>query len=222
MTPADVSVIIPTLNEEAQIAESINSAFNAGAKEVIVVDGGSSDKTLVTASDTRAKFLSSKPGRGAQLNCGFQAATGKYVLFLHADNRLSEDCLQQVCDADDPVWGAFQQAIQANGVLYRLLERGNATRVKLRRMPFGDQAVFVRTDTLREIGGVAELPLMEDVDLAQRLRRIAPPLLLPGPVSVDARRWQKRGVIRQTARNWFIQIAHTCGVSPQRLRTWYR
>ena len=223
MKPSDVSVVIPARNEASTVAGAIRSALNAGAVEIIVADGGSSDETIDRANEAGAtRIVRSTPGRGRQLNCGLQAVTGSLVLFLHADSRLGTQCLQQICDASGEVWGAFRQQIDAPGILYRLLESGNALRVKTRRMPFGDQAIFVDKKVLLEQGGIADIPLMEDVDLSRRLRRSSRPLLLDGPVIVSARRWQRRGVIRQTLRNWSIQAAYALGVRPEQLNKWYQ
>ena len=222
MNPSDVSVILPTRNEESEIQAAIESAKAAGAKEIIVADGGSSDHTVSIAQSLGVAVVNSDAGRGTQLNSGLQLATREFVLFLHADNRLGENCLQQICDSSDCVWGAFQQAIQCDGVLYRWLEKGNAARVRWRKMPFGDQAIFANRSQLLSVGGVPEIPLMEDVDLSRRLRRVASPVLLPGPIEVNSRRWQQRGIVRQTALNWTIQMAYACGASPERLTQWYR
>jgi hypothetical protein len=89
-------------------------------------------------------------------------------------------------------------------------------------MPFGDQAIFVRRDVFKKQGGFAEIPLMEDVELSRSLRRIARPLLLPGKVTISPRRWQRRGVIRQTMQNWSIQLSYALGTPAERLRKRYR
>ena len=223
MNGNSVSVIIPTLNEKNSIADSVRSAVAAGAHEVIVSDGGSNDETIALARVAGAnEVIHGVPGRGIQQRIGAEKATGDWLLFLHADNQLGGDCLQQIRELTDEVWGAFEQEIQCEGFKYRLLEWGNAARVRFRRMPFGDQAIFVRRDVYDQVGGFHEMTLMEDVDLSGRLRRIRRPKLLPGPVSVDARRWENRGVIRQTIRNWSIQIAYACGATPETLARWYR
>jgi rSAM/selenodomain-associated transferase 2 len=225
MTPANISVVIPVINEEAVIGQAIRSAQRAGAGEIIVVDGGSHDQTWNAAIRSGAhKLVRSLPGRGVQLNAGASLVNPHqhWVLFLHADNLLDEKCLQQICDHPEAVWGAFRQQIDAAGRIYRWIERGNALRVRFRHVPFGDQAVFVRRDSFYQAGGFEEISLMEDVAFAKRMRRVARPLLLPGPVTVSARRWDRRGPVRQTLRNWWIQAAYALGVSPERLREWYR
>jgi rSAM/selenodomain-associated transferase 2 len=223
MTPADVSVVIPTLNEAESIAAAVDSALIAGSVDVIVCDGGSTDETTRLASRAgAAKVVRSLPGRGIQLNSGAVFAEKSFVLFLHADNRLDASCLNQICQHPQAVWGAFRQRIDSPRPIFRVLEWGNAARVSLRRMPFGDQAIFVRRDVFKEQGGFEEIPLMEDFELSRRLRRVARPLLLKGKVSISPRRWQRRGVIRQTIQNWSIQMSYALGTSAERLKQRYR
>ncbi|MCG8652953.1 MAG: TIGR04283 family arsenosugar biosynthesis glycosyltransferase [Pirellulales bacterium] len=223
MTPADISVVIPAINEEASIAASVESALLAGAGEVIVCDGGSTDQTHARARQAgAAKIVQSLPGRGIQLNAGAMFAEGRFVLFLHADNRLGQACLQQICEHSEAKWGAFRQRIDSPRWIFRAIERGNTLRVQWRRMPFGDQAIFVQRELWKQQRGYAEIPLMEDVEFSKRLRKIAKPLLLDGPVTISARRWQKRGVLRQTLLNWSLQIAYFFGADPENLVRRYR
>ncbi len=224
MTPAKVSVVIPAINEEAGIDAAVRSAQVAGAGEIIVVDGGSEDRTIEIAREAGAsKIVRSLPGRGVQLNSGAVLVDShqEIILFLHADNLLGAHCLQQICDHPGVRWGAFQQRIESTAWIFRWIQWGNAMRVRWRGVPFGDQAIFVRKHLFDQEGGFEEIPLMEDVALSKKLRRIAKPVLLDGPVLVSARRWKKRGPIRQTLRNWLIQIAYALGISPQRLKSWY-
>ena len=222
MTPADISIVIPTMNEESTITPSVRSCIDAGATEIIISDGGSIDATKQLASDAGAtKIVQSLPGRGTQMNSGAVFATKEFVLFLHADARLDPDCLKQICNLDEVVWGAYRQHIDAQRLVYRWLETGNAMRVKWRRMPFGDQAVFVNRSVFKEQGGFEEVPLMEDLRFAKTMRKVSMPVLLTGPVTISARRWEKNGVVRQTLRNFKIQIAHALGASPETLARWY-
>jgi len=220
-----VSVIIPAVNERERIARAVESAWDAKADEVLVVDGGSTDGCWGLLQDLKCHALRSAPGRAVQQNVGAREATGDYLLFQHADNRLGEnaiDQLREACRSRDVVCGAYRQRIEHHAWRYRLLEWGNNRRVRWRRMAYGDQGIFVRQDVFWQEGGFPEVPLMEDVLLMKRLRRISRPLLLDGPLFVDARRWQRHGVVRQTLRNWFILCAHRCGASPQRLAKLYR
>ena len=223
MTPADISVVIPALNEEAVIGRSIQSAVNAGATEIIVSDGGSTDETQQRSREFGAtKVIRSIPGRGIQLNAGALFSSGQYVLFLHADNWLDAKCLEQICDASEPAWGAFEQQIDSSRRAFRWIEYGNALRVRFRSMAFGDQAIFVRRDIYKREGGFDEIELMEDVALSKKLRRIGKPILLSGPVTISPRRWETHGIVKQTIKNWSLQCGYKIGVSPSRLATWYR
>lgn len=219
-----ISIIIPVLNEAAQIAIAVVRACQTQPHEVIVVDGGSTDETVPLARQAGAGVLATQPGRARQQNQGAQQATGDVLLFLHADTWLPPDGLRQIAQALANAavgCGAFRQRIEAEGFLYRLLERGNAWRVKRRGMPYGDQGIFIRRALFDELGGFPEVRLMEDVLLMKRLRRRAWPVLLPGPLHVSARRWQRHGVVRQTARNRLLLAAARCGVSPDRLVRFY-
>ena len=223
MNPADISVIIPTLNEQDTITESVGSALAAGAEEVIISDGGSTDATWDLAQQAGASIrVRSLPGRGIQLNAGAVHAQRDVLLFLHADNRLHRTCLQQICQCGEPLWGAFRQRIESNRTVFRLLEWGNSLRARYRAMPFGDQGIFVQRETYQRVGGFPEIPLMEDVELSGKLREFRRPLLLDGPLYVSPRRWDRRGVIRQTLINWSIQMSYRLGASPEQLQQRYR
>ena len=219
------SVVIPALNEAAVIRRAALSAWEAGASEVIVADGGSDDETAALAAACGCRVTGAPCGRASQQNAGAHLATSDVLLFLHADGVLAPQVGGQLDDALSrrrAVWGAFRQRIEAPHWIYRWLETGNAQRVMWLGMPYGDQALFVRRQVYHELGGFAQVPLMEDVLLSQRLRRRSWPVLLSGPVYVSPRRWQRAGVIRQTVRNWLLVTAFSCGVSPQRLAAWYR
>ena len=221
-----ISVIIPALNEAANIVRAVTSAREGGADEVIVADGGSGDETCMLAELSGAQVVSSPRGRAHQQNAGARAMTGDVLLFLHADNWLGDDAIAQIRRAanrkKNSLCGAFQQTIEAAPFTYRLLERGNAERVRWLGLPYGDQAIFVTRDLFEQVGGFPLTPFLEDVLLMQRLRRLSWPLLLPGPVHVSPRRWEQRGVLPQTLRNWGILAAFSLGAAPRLLKNWYR
>lgn len=222
--PLNVSVIIPALNEGALIAKAVERAWKLAPREVIVADGGSSDGTPESARCAGAHVCTSPVGRARQQNAGAQHASGELLLFLHADAWLAADGLSQIEEAvvsQQAQCGAFRQKIDAEGLLYRWLERGNAWRVRCRGLPYGDQGIFVRRRLFEELGGFPDVRLLEDVLLMKTLRRCAWPALLPGPLHVNARRWQRHGVIRQTVRNWLLLSAARAGVHPDRLARFY-
>lgn len=218
-----ISAIIPTLNEQAHIAESISSTFHAGADEVIVVDGNSTDETVAIATPLASQILSTGPGRGHQLNQGYQVATGDVILFVHADCEFAANTFEQIRKRFNSTfaYGAFRQRICSPKRIYRLVEWGNAVRAKYRRMPYGDQGIFVHREILQQIGGIPCLPLMEDVALSQQLGKISRPLLLPGPINVSPRRWEKNGVLRQTWQNWILFTRFQSGASVEKLAETY-
>ncbi len=219
-----ISVVIPALNEVSWIERAIESAKQAGCDEIIVADGGSEDGTPQLAAKQAVNVVHGPRGRAVQQNLGARHASGDVLLFLHADNWLAPTAGQQLreCLADSKViGGAFEQHIEAPGLLYRLLERGNAARVRWTGLAYGDQGLFMRRKTFDQLGGFPEVQLMEDLLLMRKLRRRSRPVLLPGPLRVSPRRWQRYGVVRQTARNWSLLAAEKLGVSPSSLSRFY-
>jgi rSAM/selenodomain-associated transferase 2 len=217
-----VSVIIPTLNEEERIGAAIESAFRAGASEVIVVDGGSRDATLAIAAAAGARTIAGETVRARQLNRGAAAATQETLIFLHADTLLPEGAVAAVEDARraGAVFGGFRIAFPERGLekVAALINR----RTSLTRAPWGDQAQFLRRETFLAIGGYPDLPIMEDYELARRLKRTGPTVLLPLAVRTSGRRFVQNGLFRTAATNWLIVLAYHLGVSPDRLARWYR
>ena len=219
-----VSIVIPALNEAAHISRAVQTAWEAGALQVVVADGGSEDETRELAASAGATVVAAPHGRAIQQNAGAASATGDVILFQHADNWCDVNSIGQIQAAmqDKAVLGgAFRQRIEATGLLYRCLERGNALRVRLCKLPYGDQGIFLRREVFEQLGGFPEVALMEDVLLMQAFRRLARPVLLPGPHHVNARRWQHRGVVGQTLRNWRILWSHALGTPPERLAKMY-
>jgi rSAM/selenodomain-associated transferase 2 len=217
------SIIIPTLNEAQHIAGAIASARALEPAEIIVVDGGSTADTLAAAGSAD-QVLTAARGRASQQNAGAAASRGDVLLFLHADCRLDPRGLEQIATAladSCCVGGCFQQRIEAVGIRFRWLERGNSLRVRLWGLAYGDQGIFVRREVFDRLGGFPPLALMEDLFFMKRLKREGRLALLPGPLTVSARRWQSRGVFRQTVRNWWLTALAQCGVSPNRLARSY-
>ena len=219
-----ISVVIPAINEARWIERAVNSSQKAGFDEIIVADGGSDDQTPAWAARCGASVVHGPRGRAVQQNLGAQHATGDVLLFLHADNWLSPAAGQQVrdCLSDPKVFGgAFEQRIEAEGFLFRMLERGNAARVRRWGMAYGDQAIFMRRETFDQLGQFPEVQIMEDLLLMRAFRKFSQPRLLPGPLYVHPRRWQQRGVVLQTLRNWSLRCGEALGVSPDRLAKFY-
>ena len=220
-----LSIVIPTLNEAAHIEHNINRSLALSPVEVIVADAASRDGTADLARSAGATVVSCPPGRGGQLNAGARLATGDVLLFLHADCWLEPAAAGQIDAAlsdQQVVAGAFRQQIEHPRIVFRWLEWGNAARVRWRKLPYGDQGIFLRRETFQALGGFAEVRLMEDVLLMRELRRRRSRIeLLPGPLHVDPRRWLANGVVRQTVKNWTLLVGLKLGLSPDRLAEFY-
>ncbi len=220
------SIIIPTLNEARWLPGTLESCRRAGDAEIIVCDGGSDDTTRLLASQMGCRVLQTPAGRGTQMAQGARLAEGDVLVFLHADSRLTPNCLQQIRDHLDPpdtmAWGCFEQEIESPAAIYRWLERGNAWRARKRGLVYGDQTMWFVRELYQQIGGFDEIPLMEDVVISDRLQHVGKPRILPGPVQIADRHWKRLGVLRTTLRNWYFLQRFRWGVSPEELAQRYR
>lgn len=220
-----VSVIIPALNEQDGIVAAIDSAMLAGAAQVIVVDGGSRDRTVELANEAGALVLCVPPGRAAQQNAGAAIATCDVLLFLHADCQLHQHAIrrlnQWLDQSDLHIAGGFTQRINDPRWRFRYVEFGNAMRGRWLKWIYGDQAIFVLRSVFQDVGGFPALRFMEDLFLSRILRRHGRTGIVSAPVTVSARRWQLNGVLRQTLRNWWLIIQALAGRSPDDLARYY-
>lgn len=240
-----LAVVIPALDEVAQIRGAIASAQRASSSEesgeseeserpqdaedpeveIIVVDGGSEDGTPRRAERSGARVVRSEPGRARQLGAGVQASRSDVIVFLHADTLLPKGFAGAIREAlRDPavVGGAFRFRFDRRTPALRWIEWGVRLRVALFRMPYGDQALFVRRSTLEAIGGVPQAPIMEDLDLVKAMKSQGRLALLPLPAVTSARRYLERGPLRTLARHWLALAAWTLGVDRARVAAWYR
>lgn len=224
-----VSVIIPVLNEENYLPTTIAIAQAAAAAgdrvELMIVDGGSTDRTIEIAQALGVRVLQASGGRAAQMNRGAAAATGNLLLFLHGDTSLPPGFDRQIRDTlaqPGVVAGAFELKIGATLPGVQLVEWGVQQRSRWLQMPYGDQGIFLRAETFQQIGGFPELPIMEDFELMRQLKRLGRVAIVPNAVVTSGRRWQQLGVLQTTLLNQAVILGYLLGVSLDRLERWYR
>lgn len=204
-----ISVIIPALNEELALPPALASvAAQDCPHEIIVSDGGSTDRTQAVAAQAGARWLQSPRGRGAQMNAGARLACGDWLLFLHADTHLPDGALRTIQSLQPQIEaGCFHQAFNPAHPLLRVVSRLHNWRCKRTRIMYGDQAMFVRRHVFEALGGFPEDEL-EDVRLSERLRERTVPVLLPATVVTDARKFLTHGILRSVARIVLLLLCH--------------
>ncbi|MFT5695437.1 MAG: rSAM/selenodomain-associated transferase 2 [Myxococcota bacterium] len=215
-------MVIPALDEATTIEEVVESALGDEV-EVIVVDGGSQDGTPERATRAGARVVSSQRGRARQLQVGFEASKGDVVLFLHADTRLPPGWERAVAVAlgdASYVGGAFRLTFEEQDVRIRRLEWLARLRIAATGFPYGDQALFVRRSVLADIGGVPDVPVMEDVDLVAAMKRRGKLAMLSLPAVTSARRYLDHGVVRVSILHFFAMMGWALGVPRERIARW--
>ncbi len=222
---AKISIIIPTLNESKHIKATLASTQASTNVEVIVVDGGSGDNTVDVAKSLGVTVITGYQNRAIQMNAGAMNATGDILLFLHADTLLPANfdaMIRKALQQPHIVAGAFALRIDAPQAGLRLVEWGVKWRSRWFQMPYGDQGIFITKEKFNDIGGFPQLPIMEDFQLLRNLKRLGKITYIPVPVITSSRRWLKKGILQTTLINQIVIIAYFMGVSPERIRTWYR
>ncbi len=219
-----LSLVIPVLNEAAVLPDLLAqlSAWRPVA-EIILVDGGSEDDSRVLAEGRVDQLLQSAPGRARQQNAGAAVACGDYLAFLHCDTALTISP-QEFVDAleDQPSWGFFQVCLSGDDWRFRIIERFMSWRSRWTQVATGDQCLFVSRALFESLGGFADIPLMEDVELSKRLRRRASPRMLTPPVVTSSRRWEQRGVLRTVLLMWSLRLRYWLGAAPAGLsKSWH-
>jgi rSAM/selenodomain-associated transferase 2 len=214
------SVVIPTLDEAATVAGAVAAARAALTDpEVIVADAGSGDGTAEAAVAAGARVLLARGVRAEAMNAGAAAASGDVLVFLHADTHLPAGAGAAIATALAGAGaGAFRIAFDRPRPL---VERVVNARSRLLKIVYGDQALFVSRAAFERVGGYRPLPIMEDRDLATRLRRSVGLVIVPLAVTTSARRHRRDGHARALARNWLIQLLYTLRVPPERLARMY-
>lgn len=224
-----VSVVIPVLDDVAPLIHLLDELSDGAARgfEVIVVDGGSADGSADAAAARGARLVEAAAGRGIQLAAGARAARGTWLWLLHADSSGIARALDFLLElgaapAQPPeAWGRFDVYFPDGGAALKVVAWFMNQRSRLTGICTGDQGMFVHADLLCAAGGVPEQPLMEDVELSSRLKRLGAPMTPPEVVFSSARRWQRRGVAATVVSMWRFRLRYWLGADPARLAREY-
>ena len=219
-----ISIVVPALDEAGGIEACLAplQALRARGAEVIVVDGGSRDATRALAAPLADLVLESPRGRARQMNAGAARARGDVLAFVHADTLLPEGADHAIEAATQRApWGRFDVAIAGAGPLLAIVAAAMNARSRASGIATGDQAIFARRAAFRAAGGYPDIPLMEDVALSKRLKRIAPPACLRQRAVTSGRRWEKHGTLRTIVLMWRLRAAYALGADPRRLARRY-
>lgn len=227
-----LSVIVPTLNEGDRIASFVMAlqSLRSAGNEIIIVDGGSTDdsiQTLVSLCDAgnMTRLIHCAKGRARQMNEGARFATGQVLLFLHADTRLPDSALAELTDFCNRSanWGRFNVRLDNSGWPYKMIAWFINHRSRITGIATGDQAIFVKRDVFKHLGGYTDQPLMEDIDLSVRLKKTSSPMCLSSKVVSSARKWQQHGIAQTIWLMWRLRALYALGVSPEVLvKQYYR
>ncbi|MFT7223944.1 MAG: rSAM/selenodomain-associated transferase 2 [Cellvibrionaceae bacterium] len=217
------SIIIPVFNEAAGIGEQLEYLLSISDPdcEIIVIDGGSGDQTLIEVEKFPVTVVKSiRSGRAVQMNAGATVASGDALIFLHADTRLPPAAFARIREREFH-WGFFAVNLSGKHWFFRVIEWAINARSSLTKVATGDQTLFVRRALFEDLGGFAEIPLMEDVELSKRLRSLFSPTVLPAKVLTSSRYWEQNGIVHTVILMWRLRFEYFCGVSPERLRRRY-
>ena len=220
------SIIIPVLNEASNLEGLLLSLqkFRDAGVELILADGGSSDDSVIVAKPLVTQVVISETGRATQMNAGAAKASGDVLIFLHADTQLSQSSIRTLAREwarQDRQWGRFDVRLSGKHFLFRVIEFMMNLRSKLTGIATGDQGIFVERALFVQLGGFANIPLMEDVELSKRLKRYSKPICVNKPVTTSSRRWEEKGVVSTILLMWRLRLAYFLGCSPSALMARY-
>ena len=229
MNPIQFSIIVPAFHEGRIINALIGclNRLDSGERiEVIVVDGASEKDTLKAIDARHVIKISSEKSRGKQMNAGASVARGEVLIFLHADTEPPLHALKKIdslLERSECVGGAFDLGIRSDRLILKAIGKLASWRSHLTRVPFGDQAIFLRREYFNRIGGYKEIPLMEDVELMRRIKKLGDKIwIFRDRAMTSSRRWDVEGVIYCILRNWTLQALYFLGVSPEHLVKYYK
>jgi rSAM/selenodomain-associated transferase 2 len=225
-----ISVIIPALNEEPILEATLRQTLALAFEEIIVVDGGSRDRTrdqvtaLMAQASGKLVLVIASPGRATQMNAGAAMSQGDVLVFLHADTRLPPDAyltIQEALLSPECIGGRFDVQFTPETGWGRVISAMMNWRSRWTGIATGDQAIFVRRKVFERVGGFADIPIMEDVDFTRRLKRFGSMAALHGKVITSFRRWEQCGPLRTIGLMWLLRALYWFGLSPHVLTRMY-
>lgn len=220
-----VSIIIPVLNEEDSIKNLLQQLqiCRQQGHEIIVVDGGSADQTVAISELLSDKVITSESGRARQMNNGANEAKHDVFWFLHADTLIPENAINNIQQAlTTQEWGRFNIKLSGTNFLFRLIERMINLRSCLNGIATGDQGIFVKRKTFESVNGYSNIPLMEDVALSKKLKKISKPVCLKVSLITSSRRWERNGILLTVLLMWRLRFLYWIGVSANKLANQYK
>jgi rSAM/selenodomain-associated transferase 2 len=223
------SIIVPVFHEGDSInglMEHLSQLDTGKACEIIIVDGAPERDTLRAIHNNHVIKISTEKGRAKQMNAGASMANGEILIFLHADTELPILALSKisaVMEQGGYIAGAFDLGIKSDRLIFKVIASLASLRSRLNRIPYGDQAIFIRREYFKKIGGYQEIPLMEDMELMKRIKKSGHKIwIFYDRVRTSPRRWEEEGVIYCILRNWTLQALYALGTSPYKLATFYK
>lgn len=220
MARSDISVVVPVLNDAVHLRRLIDDLRDTEF-EIVVVDGGSDDDSMSVAKGA-SRVVSAPRGRGIQMAAGAGIANGEWLWFMHSDTRLSPRVVTALVDRlEKPRWGFFSVRLDGESWPYRMIEKTMSWRAAASGIATGDQGIFVHRELLDAVGGIPKQPLLEDVELCRRLRRLAKPIMVPEPLLTSSRRWERDGIARTVLVMWWLRFRYFAGADPLLLARQY-